>query len=447
MLLCVSANHKKTSFTVLEQLARVSPDFASELVEAEDIDGAAILSTCNRFEVYIDAIQKGDQDDVCKTGLLVQNRIGELCNISPSTIIEQTSFLAGCEVSRHLFSVATGLESMIIGETEIAGQVKRALTYAQKCRTTSPELERLFQRASAVNRHIRQSTKINEVGQSLVSLSLDLASSRIGDWSGVRAIIVGTGKYASKALALLKERGVVDISVYSPSGHVNNICNTEGVRNIFNLQTALSGCDLVVGCSSVDKPVITKQDIETAQASGSRTSRVRPVGRPSTDLTAIEASNRSRHVLIDLGLPRNFDPAISDLPTADLIDLDMLRVHAPFDNLAAEKMAHELAIESSSQFVNDCKQHEATPVIVSFRNYLESLTQTSLRRTDNCKHAQHALKHFVNSLIHIPLTRCKQLAANGESHKFAESMEILFDVKTDCTEGTQYQSSRGKSFD
>lgn len=212
MLLCVTANHKTAPFDLLERLSRTPDDLAGSLSEGSK--GAVVLATCNRFEAYVDVDGTADENDVAR----ILSTVSERSGIEADILSASSSVHSGPRVVEHLFSVASGLESVVSGEGEIAGQVRRALTSARKHGTTSPELERLFQRASEAQRKVKNDTALGRAGRSLVRLALDLADSRIADWSTARVLLVGTGAYAAVTLATLRERGAHDISVHSPSG-------------------------------------------------------------------------------------------------------------------------------------------------------------------------------------------------------------------------------------
>ena len=122
----------------------------------------------------------------------------------------------GADIAGHLFAVSSGLESLVVGEAEIAGQVSRALEAARGLGTTTPDLERLFQRASRTSSAVQQRTLVGTAGRNIVRLALDLAGSRFADWTSVRVLLIGTGTYARATLAALRDHGVREIGVYSP---------------------------------------------------------------------------------------------------------------------------------------------------------------------------------------------------------------------------------------
>ena len=155
--------------------------------------------------------------------------VGTVAGLEADELRTTFGFVHGNAVAGHLFAVASGLESVVVGEGEIAGQVRRSLERARAEGTTTPELERLFQRASQTSRRVKNETGIGGEGRSLVRLALDLAESRITDWAATRVLLVGTGRFAGASLAALRDRGVADVRVYSPSGRGTRFAANHGI--------------------------------------------------------------------------------------------------------------------------------------------------------------------------------------------------------------------------
>jgi len=173
-------------------------ELGPQIAGCPGVRGVMVLATCNRFEVYLDA-------DTRALGALQAHR-GPL------------ELLRGESAARHLFAVTAGLESVVVGEPEIAGQVRRALNHAESSGCATPVLQRVFSDALATRRTVRERTGLGSARPSLIRLALDLASHRITDWAGARVLLVGTGRYATSCLEALRDRGVTTISVWSPSG-------------------------------------------------------------------------------------------------------------------------------------------------------------------------------------------------------------------------------------
>ena len=190
MLLCLSSNHRNASFGLLEKLSLGAPGATTSLLESRAfVSGAVVLATCNRFEAYLDI----DEPLTMGASVAIESILSVLAtasSVSERELRESVTVHCGPEAAAHLFAVTSGLESVVVGEDEIAGQVSRALDKARADGTTSRELERLFQRATHTSRDVKNATAIGGAGRSLVRLAIELASSRVADWSAVRVLIV-----------------------------------------------------------------------------------------------------------------------------------------------------------------------------------------------------------------------------------------------------------------
>ena len=336
MLLVVTASHKTAPFELLERLSRTPDDVASTVVDmASCVQGAVVLATCNRFEAYVEM-----DEPVTAAGAIGVEAVLEA--VEASTGIRATELdgayevHSGRRVAEHLFSVASGLESVVSGEGEIAGQVRRALKSARKEGTTSPELERLFQRASQAQRKVKNVTALGRAGRSLVRLALELADSRIVDWSAERVLLVGTGAYAAVTLATLRERGAVNISVYSPSGRAEKFAAKHGIRPVSaeDYARVASRSSLLITCTTAAAPVLTPEHLQAPTG-------IAPEGCP------VASHNQ---MVVDLGMPRNVDPAVAALEGVALLDLETISLHAPLEELQATDAARTVVREAADTF-------------------------------------------------------------------------------------------------
>ncbi len=216
MLLCISASHKTAAFDLLERLSVHTTDIAPLIAEHDScVRGAVVLATCNRFEAYVDM-----DEPVTAAGPVGVEAV--LLAAEAATGVTAAEFegsyrvVTGPDVAEHLFAVASGLESVVVGEGEIAGQVRRALQSAQAAGTTSPHLERLFQRASETQRGIKNRTGLGEAGRSIVRLALDLASARV-DFVDARVLSIFEGADETLCLRVIARR-LAEQALADPSG-------------------------------------------------------------------------------------------------------------------------------------------------------------------------------------------------------------------------------------
>lgn len=411
MLLCVTASHKTAGFDLLERLSVHTRDVAPLIAEHHEcVQGAVVLSTCNRFEAYVDM----DEPVTAAGPLGVEAAllaIEAATGVGPEELEGSYRVVQGDAVAMHLFAVASGLESVVVGEGEIAGQVRRALTDARAHGTTSAELERLFQRASEAQRGVKNATALGRAGRSLVRLALDLADSRIADWSALRVLLVGTGSYAAATLAALRDHGASDISVHSPSGRGEKFAAKHGLRSVpaADFAHAAAHADVVVTCTSSDKPVVD-----------------------GALLVAGGAEPADRRFIIDLGLPRNVDPDVAELAGVTLLDLETIRLHAPLEELQATDAARAVVTEAARRFSLVGDSRAVTPGVVALRTHvfghLEAEIARARARGDDGR-TEQALRHLVGVLLHTPTARAHELAAEGRADDYLSALSALFGIE------------------
>ncbi|WP_046012324.1 glutamyl-tRNA reductase [Microbacterium sp. SA39] len=438
MLLCVTASHKTAPFELLERLSRTPDDVASTVVDMTPcVQGAVVLATCNRFEAYVEM-----DEPVTAAGAIgveaVLEAVEATTGVSAAEFDGAYTVHTGRRVPEHLFSVASGLESVVSGEGEIAGQVRRALKSARKGGTTSPELERLFQRASQAQRKVKNVTALGRAGRSLVRLALELADSRIADWSAERVLLVGTGAYAAVTLATLRERGAVDISVYSPSGRAEVFAAKHGIRPVAAADYARTAAhsSLLITCTSATEPVLGPQHLQ------------HPVGIAAAGCPIVpNGSAGHSQLVIDLGMPRNVDPAVGALDGVALLDLETIRLHAPLEELQATDAARSVVREAADTFHVVGARQSVTPSVVALRTHIFSLLESEISRArargDEDGRIEQALRHLTGVLLHTPTTRAHELAASGRADEFAAALGTLYGIvpaaeATEATEATEH---------
>jgi glutamyl-tRNA reductase len=414
---------------MLERLSRTPDDVAPNLLRlASCVQGAVVLSTCNRFEAYVEV-----DEPVTAAGAVGVEAVLEAIELStgiPTGELDGAYDVhSGRRVAEHLFAVASGLESVVPGEGEIAGQVRRALTTAREDGTTSPELERLFQRASQAQRKVKNVTALGRAGRSLVRLSLELADSRIADWSAERVLLVGTGAYAAVTLATLRERGAVDISVYSPSGRAGLFAKKHGITAVPDADYAriATASTLLITCTTAaEEPVLGPQHLQAPVAAGA-------AGCPMSASPSSASSTGSRsQLVIDLGMPRNVDPAIAALEGVALLDLETIRLHAPLEELQATDAARSVVRDAADTFNVVGERQSVTPAVVAFRTHIFSLMEAEIERArargDEDGRVEQAMRHLAGVLTHTPTTRAHELAADGRGAEFAAALETIYGI-------------------
>ncbi len=382
MLLCLSSNHGNASFELLERLSIGAPEASRTLVETAFISGAVVLATCNRFEAYLDI----DEPLTGAPVVAVESVLYALSQASGATEEELRASITVHQdeaVARHLFAVSSGLESVVIGEDEISGQVSRALDAARARGTTSPDLERLFQKATHTSRGVKNGTAIGGAGRSLVRLALDLASSRIADWAEARVLVIGTGSYAATTIVALRSLGAGDVRVFSPSGRGSAFAAKHRLIVETTLAGAAAAADVVITCTA---DAVVGPEVFVG-------------GR--------------RCIVIDLGLPRNVDPAVARVEGVELLDLETIRIHAPLEELNAHDDARAIIGDAAAGFAAD---RAAAPVIGALRRQILDALDAEIsraRRRGAGDETEVALRHFAGVLLHQPSVRIRELAGQG----------------------------------
>jgi glutamyl-tRNA reductase len=360
-LLSFTASHHDLDLETLERLSSGAHRVVeSDLVRCAPISGAVVLATCNRFEVYVDVVEQADGAPV--NGLAREHAAREVARVvaSSSALTPEEAHAAlavrsGEDVARHLFSVASGLDSMVVGERQIAGQVKRALEASRPAGTTTAPLERLFQAAARASKRVSNETALSAAGRSLVSLGLDLAGADLPPWSQVRTLLVGTGSYAGASFAALRARGVTDVRVFSRSGRADAFVAShaadgrqEGleVRAVEDLLVELEDVDLVVACSGggrvVDPTASLRPALDAAQVLGARARAAKAAGDDATTRPL---------VVLDLALTRDVAPQVADVDGVLLYDLAALQARAPHVSGAAVAEAAAIVDHAAEHFL------------------------------------------------------------------------------------------------
>lgn len=417
MLACVTAHHRVTPLPILEKLAADHEGIAAQLVaEFDCVTGAVVVATCNRFEAYLDLEEP--LTAASEIGFeIVLEQLSERTGVPLAELEPSLQIHTGMRAVEHLFAVAAGLESVVVGETEIAGQVRTALEDARRAGTTSRDLERAFQQASQTSRGVRAATGLESVGRNLAEFALELASSRVDSWESARVVLIGTGRYARVAVAALRRRGARDISVHSRSGRAAAFGIPRGLTPLEHHEApaALATADVIITCST--------GDIVLDGASHAST----------RDLVAA----RQPQLIVDLGLPRNVDPAIQTLPEITLLDLETVRLHAGLDEFAVSDDARALVSHATSAFAAESRELDAVPAISALHRHMAGILDAELARSaarGEGPEVAAALRHLAGVLLHEPTVRAREHARAGEAERVDAALATLFDVTVDRSE-------------
>jgi len=399
VLLCVSVSHRTADFDLLGSLSEAATAGAATiLLDDGRARGAVLVSTCNRVEAYLD-VPPGADTSVAEATL---RSLADSAGMPHDSLRDRADVMVGASALHHLFAVTSGLESIAVGEEEIAGQVRRAYEAARENRSTTPELDTAFQRAAKVSRDVRSATALGQQGRSLVQFALQLAGTRVTDWRQTRALIVGTGNYAATTVAALRTLGVTDLAVYSATGRAEKFAERYRMSARSDLREAIAAAEVVITCTNTYS--VTVEDIPDAY----------------------------RRAIIDLGLPRNVDPAVGKLPGVELMDLELIATHARLPMLAPDATARELVSSAAGAFA---AEQIAAPAIVALRRHVFDALDSELTRLasksvspEQSAAVTEALRHFAGALLHAPTQRARDLAAGGRVGHFEAGLAAVFGI-------------------
>lgn len=423
VLVSLSATHKNTPFETLENLAAIGGGIGGDLATAhESIRGVVVVATCNRFEAYLDLSDRDGGASVVPAVSAAIEHLASLTESSPNAFRELLELAHGDAVVLHLFSVAAGLESVALGEDEIAGQVKRSIESSRREGTVSSDLERLFQRASEASREVRNSSSVSLAGRSIVRLALQLASTRVANWTTSRVLLVGTGRYAAASLAAMRDLGARDVRIYSMSGRGGRFASSHNLpligRDEYEAEVEMA--DVIVTCTTTAGFAL---DAAT-------------IGRARAAANPVDAQTHRQQVLIDLGLPRNIDPGVAALAGIELLDLETIRVHAPIDELSTLTHAHETVRAAANRFATNSRSQDVSPTVVAVRGYVRGIVEEEVSRLHTLgkldAQGERALRHLGGILMHRLTVRGQFLAASGESQRWVDGVESVLGIPAEA---------------
>ncbi|MBW4094759.1 MAG: glutamyl-tRNA reductase [Acidobacteria bacterium] len=418
VLFSLAASHADTD---LETVARLSAGASkvptSSLLNTAELRGAVALATCNRYELYAEA-ETESEIPTARAALLAD--IAAHSQLPESAVTAAFETHVGPEVSAHLFAVSSGLDSAVVGEREIAGQVRRALSQAQQEGTATPALTRLFQSASKTAKEVGAQTALGSRGLSVVSVALDLAS-ELGDgdwqsWAGKNALVFGTGAYAGAAMAKLRERGCTDVAVFSASGRATDFTASRGGSPISTpeLPDALARADVLIGVSGSD------HQLDATQVAFARGLDPKPL------------------TVIDLALTHDFDPAVADLPWVELVTLESVRLAAPSETIESLEQASHIVTAAAAKFEQTQNARSVDSAIVALRKHTLSVLDSEIERvraqhgcTAAAEEVEFAMRRMVKSLLHIPTVRARELAAAGQQDAYVAGLEALYGISVE----------------
>ena len=403
-VLALGVSHHQASADDLTRFTASATRAADELRAAPGVRGLITLATCNRCELYIEA-------DRFHETVHVAHRL--LAAAGAEDLLGALQARAARSAVEHLFLVACGLDSMVVGETEVVGQVRSALS--DNGSMASPALHRLFQMALATSKVVASTTTIGSLGRSVTSVALDLVESRHGRLAGQRALLIGTGAYAGVVTADLVRRGAA-ITVHSASGRAETFAQTHPVTPLApdDLTRAIARAKVVVACSGTGQQQLTAAQVTSARAG---VFGMLPV--------------------VDLALGRDVEPQLAATPGVDLIDLDVVGRHVPAEHSGSLARARELVDRAVDTYLDRERGRLADSAVTVMRAHVEEIVARELdsvmaqQPPEVAAAVQKLLHRVTNAFLHAPSLRASESARAGDLDDYTRALETVFGLQVD----------------
>jgi len=414
-LALVGLSHKTAPVEVRERLAFDIGDMSEalrSLVSCDGISEAMILSTCNRVEVLVEAMDDAPARDF-------------LCSyhrVASDSIVNHLYTLRNNDVIRHIFRVASSLDSMVVGEPQILGQVKEAYRLAHDAGTVGVHIGSVMDRAFVVAKKVRNETGIAQSAVSVSYAAVELARKIFGDLSGKSVMIIGASKMGELSAKHLKRAGVSMVLVTNRTFEraVEMAQVFDGAAVPFeHLNDHIDRADIVISSTGAPHFVITKVQAERII----RQRKNRPI------------------FFIDIAVPRDIDPAVNEIDNVFLYDIDDLQqvVDENIKERMSEAVRAEALVDNEVRaFRSKLQSREVVPTIVELRETLEKLRRDEIER--NRKHLgpmnpeqQEALERItqsmINKILHHPITHLKEIAHQPDGPEYIKFVRKIFNVK------------------
>ena len=416
----VGVSHRFAPAEILEKLAVPSAELGSVLTRLHtvpSIDEVAILSTCNRVEVYTAA--SGPAEQVTRA---VASLVAARARLPVGEVLRMARIRVGGAAAEHLFSVACGLDSMAIGEEQIVAQIKAAARTAATAGTTGPAITGLIDAALRASKRARTQTTIGTEGISLARAGLDLAAVHLGGLADRHAVVLGTGSTGKLAARLLREAGVARLSVAGRNAaRAAEVAAALRARHLpaGDVPAVLAGADLLITATGAAAPVVAAGPVRAARA---------------------QAGSRPLFVL-DLGMPPDVDAAVGRLAGVKLVDLTALGRHLA-DRAVPDQIPQVRAIVAAEAagYVERRDQAAAAPVIAAMHAQIRQFADAELARLHHrlpeLSEEQRAetaatVHRILRKVLHRPTVRAKEFSTGPKGPVYLDVLTQLFELTTD----------------
>ncbi|NKQ58397.1 glutamyl-tRNA reductase [Amycolatopsis sp. K13G38] len=415
-VLAVGLSYRTADLRTLERAAVGAEELDKvlhQLQQAPHVNEVMLISTCNRIEVYavVETFHGGLAD--------VSEVLGQQAGCAANELYDNLYVHYAGAAVEHIFSVASGLDSMVVGETQILGQVRNSYATAREAGTVGRTLHELIQTTLRVGKRVHTETGLDALGASVVSEALG----EISDIAGKHAVILGAGSMGALSAGHLRKSGIGRITVvnrtYANAERLAGNITEQGIPAVAapmdELAIRVADADVVVSCTGA-------QDVVLA------TEHVLPrAGRPL--------------VICDLGLPRDVEPAVTEVPDVRVVDLETVRHR--MDDLGGTSSARQIAratgivLDEVREYLAGQRSAAVTPTVTALRRRAAEVVDAELLRLDNRlpelepgvrDEFARTVRRVVDKLLHAPTVRVKQLAADAEGTDYANALRELFEL-------------------
>lgn len=416
---CLGLNHHSSPIAVRERLSRSLSHLRCSSPGAAwaGVREAALLATCNRWELYARLDGAISEPRAFLAALAAQAH-----GLTPAELDQHSYFLVGVEAHRHLLRVACGLDSPVLGEAQILGQTAGALRHSREQGLGGPALSAVFETAVAAGKRAHAETAINTHPAGVGAAAIALAQKLSGDLRQRRILVAGLGEMGSLILKALRARQATEVAVINRSYERTALVAAETGYSAWHWQDlgqALGWADVVLVATSAPQPLLSCAWLQDALPGRG--------GRPL--------------VIVDLAVPRNVEPAAAALPGMSLVDIDDLRQGLNAGRAARqEAIPHVEAIIAEELAALDLRLQELAvrPLIADLRLKADQIREQELARTlrylgeidpDTLDHLQHFSRALVNKLLHEPTLRLRQQARCQDSASYLRAARFLFGLE------------------
>lgn len=424
-VLLFGSSHRSAPVSVLEKLAigdSDQPKIIEQILESPLVSEAMVLSTCNRVEVY--AVVEAFHGGLTVVGETIAQHAG----LSMNELTKYAYVRYSEAAVEHLFAVASGLDSMVVGEQQVLGQVRNAYATAESQQAVGRVLHELSQSALRVGKRVHSETGIDAAGASVVSVALDLADRTLDGLPGRTGVVVGAGSMGSLATAQLVRAGVDKLWVVNRSlDRAQRLAATAreaGVAaqaiSLDDLGEALAHADVAVSCTGAVSPVVSLADAHRAVSGGRQL------------------------VFCDLGMPRDVDPTVAGLPGVTVVDMERIQ-REPSARAAATDAgaARRIVADEVARYLTGERMAEVTPTVTALRQRAAEVVEAELLRLEGRlptlagterDEVAKTVRRVVDKLLHAPTVRVKQLASAPGGDSYAEALRELFELNAQAVE-------------